>query len=998
MLGRSVELARFDALLDRAAAGARGTASGGGSRDTTGGGGSRGTTGGGGSRGTTGGGEPCDGGRSRLVDITGEAGIGKSRLLGEVCARAHRRGMTVLRGRATEYERQVPFQVFTDALAHLDPHALDGFEDPDAVAPLLQRGDAVDRFALHRSTAALLARLAAPSGLLLALDDLHWADPASLELLDHLVRHPVHAPVVLAVTRRDRQGPESLAARLTRELDTGTVVRLALGPLSARDCAELAGPALPPAETAALHATSEGNPFYFLTLLQAHRGGTAPESSAPPGLGTLLLDELTVLSPARRGVVEAVAVLGEHATPAMVGRVTGRSGTALTADVHALTRRDLLRSGPQGLLTLRHPVVRTLVHESTPYLRRVEIHRLAARELARSGASAAERAHHVEQSLTAWDPEAVAVLVEAAARTARTAPASCAHWLDVALRHLPHTPEHAPCRRKLMLRRARALAACGGLRESRDLLQELIATPRRSAASPATDEDRGLRVRAVVLCALVERHLGRCTEAVALLRRELARDPAPADVVRLGLELGSAAPEHSDTSYTRVRDEVEAALTAARSTGDEVGEAGVLAVAALGEAYEGNMSAAHGLARQAAALVDSLPDNDLTALCEPLARLGWAEAFLEHYPDAERHAERGLAIARRSGQLYVVPHLLLCLSHVRVQTCRISSALELADRAEDIARGIGSDQLLAFVLASKAAALVAACPPGDPRPLAVAEEAVAAAGTGVDWWASTAWCIFGWAALMAGDPVRARDAMLRAGGPELQRMQPSMRPLYLEILVTSALVTGRPEEARGWAERARKEAEQLGLPMQRASALRSTAHLPLAQGDTAAAADLFAEAAAESARCGAAFWEAHSLLLGAPLEATAGRGRAGGRAWLRGRRIAEAGGSGLLVGLADATRPPGRGPEAPYGSPDRAELAELLATLTARELEIAELVAQGLTSRAIADRLYVSRRTVETHVSRVFRKTGVSSRTALAALMARRRSGSRFGDARAEQD
>ncbi|MET7480222.1 AAA family ATPase [Streptomyces sp. NPDC005648] len=970
MLGRSVELARFDALLDRAARDARGTA-----------------------RGK----EFGDSGRSRLVDITGEAGIGKSRLLREVCARARRRGMTVLRGRATEYERQVPFQVFTDALAHLDPHALDGFQETDAVAPLLQRNGTVDRFGLHRSTAALLARLAAPSGLLLALDDLHWADPSSLELLDHLVRHPLHAPVVLAVTRRDRQTPESLAARLTRELDTGTVIRLGLRPLSSRDCAELAGPGLPPAETAALYAASEGNPFYFLTLLQAHRGRTTPQPSAPPGLGSLLLDELTVLAPSRRDIVEAVAVLGEHATPAMVSRVTGRSGTAFAADVHALTRRDLLRSAPQGLLTLRHPVVRTLVHESTPFLRRVEIHRIAAQELARAGASAAERAHHVEQSLTAWDPAAVAVLDEAAARTARTAPASCAHWLDVALRHLPHTPEHTARRRELVFRRARALAACGGLRESRDLLQELIATPRRSPDGPATVEDQGLRVRAVVLCALVERHLGRCTEAVALLRRELARGPAPAHVVRLGLELGSAAPQDSDTSYAQVRTEVEAALAAARSTGDEVGEAGVLAVAALGEAYEGNMTAAHGLARQAAALVDSLPDNDLTALCEPLARLGWAEAFLEHYPDAERHAERGLDIARRSGQLYVVPHLLLCLSHVRVQTCRVSSAVELADQAEDIARGIGSDQLLAFVLASKASALVAGCPPGDPRPLAVAEEAVAAAGSGVDWWASTAWCIFGWAALMAGDPVRARDAMLRAGGPELQRIQPSLRPLYLEILVTSALVTGRPEEARGWAERARKEAEQLGLPMQRASALRSSAHLPLAQGETAAAADLFAEAAAESAGCGAVFWEAYSLLLGAPLEAAAGRGRSGTHAWLRGRRLAEAGGSGMLVGLADATRPPGGGSETPYGSPDRAELTERLATLTARELEIAELVAQGLTSQAIADRLYVSRRTVDTHVSRTFRKTGVSSRTALATLMARRRGGSRFGEGRADQ-
>ncbi|WP_404818849.1 response regulator transcription factor [Streptomyces phaeolivaceus] len=134
------------------------------------------------------------------------------------------------------------------------------------------------------------------------------------------------------------------------------------------------------------------------------------------------------------------------------------------------------------------------------------------------------------------------------------------------------------------------------------------------------------------------------------------------------------------------------------------------------------------------------------------------------------------------------------------------------------------------------------------------------------------------------------------------------------------------------------------------------------------------------------------------LEAAAGRGRGGTRAWLRGRRLAEAGGSGMLIGLADATRPPGGGSEAPYGSPDRTELTERLAALTARELETAELVAQGLTSQAIADRLYVSRRTVETHAYRAFRKTGVSSRTALAALMSRRRTGSRFGDARGEED
>lgn len=69
--------------------------------------------------------------------------------------------------------------------------------------------------------------------------------------------------------------------------------------------------------------------------------------------------------------------------------------------------------------------------------------------------------------------------------------------------------------------------------------------------------------------------------------------------------------------------------------------------------------------------MDSLPDGDLTGLCEPLVRLAWAEAFLERFADAERHADRGLAIARRTGQIYLLPHLLLCKTHVRTQTCRL---------------------------------------------------------------------------------------------------------------------------------------------------------------------------------------------------------------------------------------------------------------------------------------------------------------------------------------
>ncbi|WP_327713605.1 AAA family ATPase [Streptomyces sp. NBC_00464] len=925
-----------------------------------------------------------------FVDITGAAGIGKSRLMAEFCLRARRRGVTVLRGRAAEYERHLPFHPFADAFADLadgPPHApglLDAVSrirggraaepSPGPVQP------AADRFGLHRSVAARLAQLGRAGGLVVALDDVHWADPASLELLDHLVRHPVPGPVVLVVARRDRQTPTALTAALTREADTDAVLRIALAPLAEEECIEGLAPDLPRERSAQLYAAGEGNPLYFLSLLHAHREDAArrrassAQASAgnslgelPTGLGAVLMNELAPLTPSQHRTLEAIAVLGDHAMSRVIRRATGHTDAELDDDLDSLARRDLVRPGPGGRMMLRHPVIRTLVHESTAARRRVEIHRAAAVELSRTGAPAVEQARHIERSVTSWDPQAYAVLRQAAEQTASTAPTSCAHWLRAALTLLPDTVERGAERRDLMLRRARALGVAGGLRESRDLLHKVIST--------AGPDETGVRTSAVVLCALTERHLGRYPEAIALLRRELSRQPelSPSDRVSIGLELSSSAPHN--VSYPQMRGEVARTLADARALGNELGEAGALAVAAFGEAYEGGVPAASAYAAQAAGLLDGLPDDDLTALCEPLGRLGWAEAFLGRFADAERHADRGLGIARRSGQVYLLPLLLLCKAHVRIQTCRLPSACELADEAEDIARGIGSSELLAFVLANKAQVRIAASAPGDPEALAAAEEAVATMGPSDNWRASMAWCMLGYAALTGGDPHRARDALLRAGGDDLGGLQPSMRPLLSELLVTAALATGDVGSASAWAERARHEAEQLGLPVQRASAMRSAAQLALHGGDPAGAATLLSEAAALCARAGAAFWEARSLLLAAPVMTAAGLGARGAAMWEQGHRLATGGGAGLLVGLAEMTRP-----SEPCTS---ATAPPWLASLTAREREVAELVAEGLTNQAIATRLYLSPRTVETHLSRVFRKTDVATRAALAALVAR---------------
>jgi len=141
-----------------------------------------------------------------VVAIRGEPGIGKTRLLGELAADAGRRGCLVLAGRAAEFEREVPFGTVKNALAdhagepsealgatdvRLLRTIFPGLAPPDDTAgpPLL----AGERYRVHRAVRALLEVIAGGGGLVLILDDLHWSDEGSLELLDHLLRHPPRA-------------------------------------------------------------------------------------------------------------------------------------------------------------------------------------------------------------------------------------------------------------------------------------------------------------------------------------------------------------------------------------------------------------------------------------------------------------------------------------------------------------------------------------------------------------------------------------------------------------------------------------------------------------------------------------------------------------------------------------------------------------------------------------------------------------------------------------
>jgi hypothetical protein len=240
--------------------------------------------------------DAIEGGSARGLAVVGEPGIGKTRLLTEVTALAERRDQIVFSGRAAEFERDLPFGVFVDALDDhlraLDPHKIARL-DPQLRGELAQVFPALselatssasvlqdERYRAHRAVRELLERLAAVRPLVVMLDDLHWADPASIELLSALLRRPPNAGVLLMVSLRPRQAETRLASVLEYASREGLLDRLELFPLNHEEAEQLLSPALTPSLRASLYAQAGGNPFYLEELARSLRRA-APVTVSP---------------------------------------------------------------------------------------------------------------------------------------------------------------------------------------------------------------------------------------------------------------------------------------------------------------------------------------------------------------------------------------------------------------------------------------------------------------------------------------------------------------------------------------------------------------------------------------------------------------------------------------------------------------------------------------------------------------------------------------------
>jgi DNA-binding CsgD family transcriptional regulator len=938
----------------------------------------------------------------RCLALAGTVGLGKSRLLRELEARADERRGVVLAAQGSEWETGTPYGVVADALEgylaalpapELGRVAEDLAADLAAPLPILAAGlgaapdrtvDA-ERYRTHRALRTLIGRLAERRPLVLALDDLHWADGETAELVAHLMRRPAPG-TLLAIAFRPAQLGGPLLAAVDRACREGRCELLELQPLSAAEADELLGAWLAPEARAEVVRESGGNPYF---LEQLARGGTArsgehdarrsgPDAEVPAAVMVAIESELTSLDPQERRLLAGGAVAGEPFEIDLAAAAAGMDeGSALSALDGLLAAGLVHTTDAPRRFRFRHPLVRRAVYQGAGPGWRLEAHGRVAAALRARGAQLAHVAEHVELSARPGDPDAIATLLEAGGEAAPRAPATAARLFQAALDLLP--ADDRDRRLEVLVSLATSLGSAGRLEEARETLYEVL------GELPAGAHE--LRARAATFIARLDHALGRQGEARALVERTLAELPEQRSREAATLVLELVMDHLLTAEFEPMRVRADAALELARELGDPLLEAASLAGVAHAAQNRRDIPASIEAASRAAEILDGLDD----ARCAPLLETFWwlaaAEDVLERWEPCLRHAERGVRLARRFGMSFVFVALTHTLAVTLGWQGAAARAREAAEETVDASHLSGNPTSLTYAYTARCFVHAQA---GESREAVEAGELAVETGRALrrGLFAALPHANLGAALLEDGQPERARAQLLEAEARGA--LDHWVGRCWWEIWMSGAeLELDRLADAERWARAAMATAEEMGLDGRRGSALAALAAVELASENAAAAPGGAPSGAARTAL------DAAALLDGAGRRADASRARIlAARAFAaRGdceravreleharAALSEAGAPRLADHAARELRRLGVRVARPARRPSVGGAAALLSE---RERELARLVAAGLTNREIAAELHLSEKTVANHLTRIFAKLEISSRSALAAAVGR---------------
>ncbi|GGM06003.1 AAA family ATPase [Dactylosporangium sucinum] len=373
-------------------------------------------------------------GHTRFALLTGEPGIGKSRLTAELARQAAGAGFAVLTGRCSEDEGAPPFWPWTgvlrDLAAALGSGTVRELAGPDADVLPGVTGPATkpvsvdaERFRVFDAVARLLTAAAGRTPLLVVLDDLHWADPSSLRLVRHLTDHLPETRLVLAATRRRHPEPAGALAEAGVGLVRRHALRLDLTGLSADGVGALvraAGDEAAADRVAALRERTDGNPFFLVELL---RFGNAPAGQIPAAVTDVLARRVARLPAPTGELLRCAAVVGREYDLEVLAAVAGADPDTVLDDVDpAVAAGIVLEDAASGRFRFAHALVRDVVYRAQPATRRARRHATVARVLDGTG-RLSEAARH----WLAAGPAHAGVAWRAAARAAGQARALRGH-------------------------------------------------------------------------------------------------------------------------------------------------------------------------------------------------------------------------------------------------------------------------------------------------------------------------------------------------------------------------------------------------------------------------------------------------------------------------------------------------------------------------------------------------------------------------------------------
>jgi DNA-binding NarL/FixJ family response regulator len=732
----------------------------------------------------------------------------------------------------------------------------------------------------------------------------------------------------------------------------------------------------------ALYAESGGNPLYLEQLARVpgrpvavRSPGRAADAGAavPVAVRAAIAQDLVGLSGTARRLVEAGAVVGERFELDLAAEVAGLDDAEALDALDELTGVDVVRAtAVPWQVAFRHPIVRRAVYDGARPGWRLAAHRRAAEVLAERGAAIGVRAHHVERSAVMGDEAAIGLLTEAGHAAAARAPAAAARWFEAAVRLLPDNADAAR-RLSLLVPLAGALAFTGRLHDTSVVLSRAL------ELVPA--DQGGPRGQITAMVARTEQGLGHRARARSLLAQALAQvDARSADAATLMLEI---ADNHAVLGEWDEASRVAAqARTLAQDLRDQALDLAASTSLAWYASFRGAIAEANAHIDTAAPAFDALADEQLTPLLlEGLANLAFTELATDRLAASAFHYERAMRVSRLTGQGYSFLRYQSAWATVRLFQGRLGEAHRAADAAVEGSQLLGIDQLLA---AAQGVLCWVATLEGDlDTALAAGSAAVEAAQRApVSLYTLLAQLNYGSALVEAGQAARGRDEMLAAVGPELAHLPPAVRPIWHVTLAAAELATGQIEAAEATAQRAEAAAATLGLASRTGCAHLTRAVVLLARSEPHQAATAAARAARSYSAVGWRLWEARArLTAGRALVQVHDSSAAQIELELAYTIFVECG----AVRLADQAAQDLRGLGKRVARRPRPSFpdAQGLSVLSDRERQIAEQVAHGATNRQIAAALFVSEKTVERHLTHIYAKLGLTSRTALAAATQR---------------